>query len=256
MLDRFAYVAMTGAKHAMGQLATTTHNLANTQTPGFREMFTAFRSVPLDGEGADTRAFVVDSTPGSDFTQGSIQTTGNPFDVAIKNAQGFFAVRRPDGSEAYTRAGRFSVDENGILRLGKNEVLGQIDRITIPVEAKKIEISQDGTISTQFVGTTAFDEASKTPFEEIERLRLVNIDPKLLTRGEDGLFNYAGIERPDTDPMLRVQQGAVELSNVNPTTAMVQMIEQNRMFDLNMRFIQTADQNAKSANSLMSLSRG
>jgi len=90
MLDRFAYVAMTGAKHAMGQLATTTHNLANTQTPGFREMFTAFRSVPVDGEGADTRAFVVDSTPGSDFTQGSIQTTGNPFDVAIKNAQGFF----------------------------------------------------------------------------------------------------------------------------------------------------------------------
>ncbi len=140
--------------------------------------------------------------------------------------------------------------------MGKNEVLGQIDRITIPVEAKKIEISQDGTISTQFVGTTAFDEASKTPFEEIERLRLVNIDPKLLTRGEDGLFNYVSIERPDTDPMLRVQQGAVELSNVNPTTAMVQMIEQNRMFDLNMRFIQTADQNAKSANSLMSLSRG
>jgi len=179
-----------------------------------------------------------------------------PLMSPLRMRKAFFAVRRPDGSEAYTRAGRFSVDENGILRLGKNEVLGQIDRITIPVEAKKIEISQDGTISTQFVGTTAFDEASKTPFEEIERLRLVNIDPKLLTRGEDGLFNYAGIERPDTDPMLRVQQGAVELSNVNPTTAMVQMIEQNRMFDLNMRFIQTADQNAKSANSLMSLSRG
>jgi flagellar basal-body rod protein FlgF len=256
MLDRFAYTAMTGAKHAMGQLATTTNNLANTQTPGFREMFTAFRSVPVDGQGADTRAFVVDSTPGTDFTQGSIQTTGNPFDVAIKNAQGFFAVRRPDGSEAYTRSGRFTVDEEGVLRLGKNEVLGQVDRITIPVESRKIEISQDGTISTQFVGSTAFDEASKTPYEEIERLRLVNVDPKLLVRGEDGLFSYNGLERPDTDPYLRVQQGAVELSNVNPTTAMVQMIEQNRMFDLNMRFIQTADQNAKSANSLMSLSRG
>jgi flagellar basal-body rod protein FlgF len=256
MIDRFAYIAMTGAKHAMGQLATTTNNLANTQTPGFREMFTAFRSVPIDGQGADSRAFVVDSTPGSDFTQGSIQTTGNPLDVAIKNAQGFFAVRRPDGSEAYTRSGRFTVDEDGILRLGKNEVLGQVDRITLPIESRKIEVSQDGTISTQFVGSTAFDEASKTPFEEIDRLRLVNVDPKLLIRGEDGLFSYNGIERPDTDPYLRVQQGAVELSNVNPTTAMVQMIEQNRMFDLNMRFIQTADQNARSANSLMSLSRG
>ena len=256
MLDRFAYTSMTGAKHAMGQLATTTNNLANTQTPGFREMFTAFRSVPVDGPGADTRAFVVDSTPGTDFTQGVIQTTGNPLDVAIKNAQGFFAVRRPDGTEGYTRSGRFTLDQDGILRLGKNEVLGQIDRITIPVEARNIEISQDGTVSTQFVGSTAFDEASKTPFEEIEKLRLVNIDPKLLVRSEDGLFSYGGIELPDTDPNLRVQQGAVELSNVNPTTAMVQMIEQNRMFDLNMRFIQTADQNAKSANSLMSLSRG
>ena len=256
MIDRFAYTAMTGAKHAMGQLATTTNNLANTQTPGFREMFTAFRSVPVEGQGADTRAFVVDSTPGSDFTQGSIQTTGNPFDVAIKNAQGFFAVRRPDGSEAYTRSGRFSVDENGVLRLGKNEVLGQVDNIVLPEQARSIDISQDGTISTQFVGTTAFDEASKTPFEEIDKLRLVNVDPKLLVRSEDGLFSYGGLERPDTDPNLRVQQGAVELSNVNPTTAMVQMIEQNRMFDLNMRFIQTADQNAKSANTLMSLSRG
>jgi flagellar basal-body rod protein FlgF len=256
MIDRFAYTSMTGAKHAMGQLATTTNNLANTQTPGFREMFTAFRSVPVDGQGADTRAFVVDSTPGSDFTQGTIQTTGNPFDVAIKNAQGFFAVRRPDGSEAYTRSGRFTVDESGVLRLGKNQVLGQVDNIVLPEQARSIEISQDGTISTQFVGTTAFDEASKTPFEEIDKLRLVNVDPKLLVRGEDGLFSYGGLERPDTDPNLRVQQGAVELSNVNPTTAMVQMIEQNRMFDLNMRFIQTADQNAKSANTLMSLSRG
>lgn len=256
MIDRFAYTAMTGAKHAMGQLATTTQNLANTQTPGFREMFTAFRSVPVDGQGADTRAFVVDSTPGSDFTQGVIQTTGNPYDVAIKNAQGFFAVRRPDGSEAYTRSGRFTVDQDGILRLGKNEVLGQVDNITIPVETRNLEISQDGTISTQFVGNTAFDEASKTPFSEIDKLRLVNIDPKLLVRSEDGLFSYGGIERPDTDPTLMVQQGAVELSNVNPTTAMVQMIEQNRLFDLNMRFIQAADQNSKSANSLMSLSRG
>jgi flagellar basal-body rod protein FlgF len=256
MIDRFAYTSMTGAKHAMGQLATTTNNLANTQTPGFREMFTAFRSGPVEGQGADTRAFVVDSTPGSDFTQGTIQTTGNPFDVAIKNAQGFFAVRRPDGSEAYTRSGRFTVDESGVLRLGKNQVLGQVDNIVLPEQARSIEISQDGTISTQFVGTTAFDEASKTPFEEIDKLRLVNVDPKLLVRGEDGLFSYGGLERPDTDPNLRVQQGAVELSNVNPTTAMVQMIEQNRMFDLNMRFIQTADQNAKSANTLMSLSRG
>ena len=55
MIDRFAFTAMTGAKHAMGQLATTTHNMANLQTPGFREMLSMFRAVPVDGASADSR---------------------------------------------------------------------------------------------------------------------------------------------------------------------------------------------------------
>ena len=72
MIDRMAYVAMTGAKHAMGQMATTSNNLANAQTPGFREMVTSFRAVPLDGEQSDSRAFVVDSTPTAIFNPGAI----------------------------------------------------------------------------------------------------------------------------------------------------------------------------------------
>jgi len=106
------------------------------------------------------------------------------------------------------------------------------------------------------IGITTMDEAANTPFDEIDQLRLVKLNPNALVRGADGLFDLPGLIQPIADPSIRVQQGAVELSNVNPTTAMVQMIEQNRMFDLNMRFIQAADQNAKSANALMSLSRG
>lgn len=256
MLDRFAYIAMTGAKSTMGQLATTTNNLANTQTPGFREMFASFRAVPIDGASADSRAFVVDSTPGSDFTMGSIQTTGNPYDFAIKGKDGFFTVQRPDGSIGYTRSGRFSVDQNGTLRQGENYVVGQSGPITIPQDIQQIDVSSDGIISAQMVGSTVFNESANIPFEQLDQLRMVNVDPKQLVRGEDGLFEYHALEQPPADPNLRVQQGAVELSNVNPTNAMIQMIQQNRMFDLNMRFIQTADQNAKSANVLMSLSRG
>ena len=256
MLDRFAYIAMTGAKSSMEQLATTTNNLANAQTPGFREMLASFRAVPLNGASADTRAFVVDSTPGSDFTMGAIQTTGNPYDVAIQGKDGFFAVQRPDGTIGYTRSGKFSVDQDGTLRQGQNIVLGQSGPITIPQDIAQIDISKDGIISAQQIGNTVFDEAGNVPFDQIDQLRLVNVDPKTLTRSADGLFEYQGIEQPAADPNLRVQQGAIELSNVSPTTAMVQMIKQNRMFDLNMRFITTADQNAKSANELMSLSRG
>jgi flagellar basal-body rod protein FlgF len=249
MLDRFAYVAMTGAKHSMGQLANTTNNLANAQTPGFREMVASFRSVSLNGERADSRAFVVDSTPGSVFAPGPIQTTGNPLDVAIKNNEGFFAVRRPDGSEAYTRAGKFTLDELGVFKAGPNVVVGEAGTdITVPTDVSRIEIANDGIIY-------GFNEASST-FDQIDRLRLVNIDPKNLVRGADGLFEAFGVEAPELDRDIRVQQGALELSNVNPTNAMVQMIEQNRMFDLNIRFIQTADQNAKAANTLMTMSRG
>lgn len=247
---------MTGAQQSMLQLATTTNNLANAQTPGFREMFSAFRAAPIVGQGASSRAFVVDTTPGTDFTPGPVQTTGNPLDVAIQDRNGFFAVRRPDGSVAYTKNGRFNIDQNGVLRLGDNVVLGQEDTINIPESIKQISISKDGYISSQMIGITTFDEAANTPFDEIDQLRLVKVDPNTLVRAGDGLFDIPGMIQPAADPSIRVQQGAVELSNVNPTTAMVQMIEQNRMFDLNMRFIQAADQNAKSANALMSLSRG
>lgn len=257
MLDRSAYISMTGAKQSMLQLATTTNNLANAMTPGFREMLASFRSVPIDGQGSSTRAFVVDTTPGANYTQGPIQTTGNPLDVAIKNRDGFFAVRRPDGSTAYTKNGRFTIDNNGVLKLGSNVVLGQDDVITIPETIKQITIGDDGSISAQMINQTEMDEAvPSTPFDDIDQLRLVTIDPKNLVRGGDGLFEVPGLVQPEQDLGIRVAQGSIELSNVNSTTAMVQMIEQNRMFDLNMRFIQSADQNAKSANALMSLSRG
>jgi len=248
MLDRFAYIAMTGAKHAMGQLTNTTNNLANVQTPGFREMITAFRAVPLTGDRSDSRAFVVDSTPGTVFTPGAVQTTGNPYDVAIKSDNAYFVVQRPDGTQAYTRAGKFSVDDQGVIHSGANTLIGEGNEITVPPFTEQIQISQEGIIYGRTAGSTTFDQ--------IDRIRLVTIAPQNLTRANDGLFELSGIDQPEIDQNARVQQGGYEMSNVNPTTAMVQMIEQGRMFDLNMRFIQTADQNAKSANVLMSLSRG
>jgi flagellar basal-body rod protein FlgF len=114
MIDRFVFTAMTGAKSAMGQLATTSHNMANLQTPGFREMLSSFRAVPVTGGSSDSRAFVVDSTPGADWTPGAVTATGNPLDAAIQN-EGLFAVQRADGQEAYTRAGKFHMDAQGFL---------------------------------------------------------------------------------------------------------------------------------------------
>src|SRR5688572_9752896 len=105
-MDRMIYVAMSGAKQTLYQQANVSHNLANVSTNGYRAQNTAFRAVPVIGEGAPTRAFVVDSSPGADLTPGAIQQTGRDLDVAIEGS-GWLAVQAPDGSEAYTRSGAF-----------------------------------------------------------------------------------------------------------------------------------------------------
>ena len=82
-MDRLIYTAMSGAKHALEQQATTSHNLANATTTGFRAQIDQFRAVPVQGAILPTRAFVVDSTTGSDFRGGAIQHTGRDLDVAV-----------------------------------------------------------------------------------------------------------------------------------------------------------------------------
>ena len=246
MIDRFAFTAMTGAKHAIGQLATTTHNMANLQTPGFREMLSMFRAVPVNGSSADSRAFVVDSTPGADWTPGSVTPTGNPLDVAIQN-QGLFAVRRADGQEAYTRAGKFHLDAQGYLvnSAGLLVLDDEGAEIQVPQGSQDIQIQTNGMVRVTLPG-----QLLDTP---LARLKLVNPLPHSLERLPDGLFSSSEVLTASDD--VRVLQGSIEGSNVNAAQAMVQMIAQNRLFDLNIRLVQAAEQNSKTAGTLMSLSR-
>jgi flagellar basal-body rod protein FlgF len=246
MIDRFVFTAMTGAKHAMGQLATTTHNMANLQTPGFREMLSTFRAVPVEGASADSRAVVVDSTPGADWTPGSVTPTGNPLDLAIED-QGLFSVRRADGQEAYTRAGKFHLDPMGFLvtSAGQNVLDDQGRSIQLSEGSQDILIQSNGVVRARLPG-----QLVDSP---VARLKLINPMPHTLQREADGLFTSSEDQLPAEE--VRVVQGSLEGSNVNAAQAMAQMIAQNRLFDLNIRLVQVAEQNSKTAGSLMSLSR-
>jgi flagellar basal-body rod protein FlgF len=101
-------------------------------------------------------------------------------------------------------------------------------------------------VFTQLPGTQFLNQAGK--------LKLVNPNTNDLVRAADGLFDLPG-QQAAADPAVRIVQGAFEMSNNNPTLAMVQMIDQSRMFDLNSRSITFADQNARTATSLLSLTR-
>ncbi|WP_283745344.1 flagellar basal-body rod protein FlgF [Sideroxydans sp. CL21] len=245
-MDRLIYTAMTGASHTMQQQASVAQNLSNVNTPGFRSTIDTFRSVPLVGEGLATRTFVVDSTSGTDFTPGVMQATGRTLDVAI-DGKGWIAVEDSNGNEAYTRNGSLQVLPNGILqsRNGMN-VVGDSGPITIPPDTQ-VTIAKDGTISTVPSGTMAAQVVL------VGRLKLVNPPEDQLVRGEDGLFRTRDGKPADADIKVGVVSGNLEGSNTNMVESLVNMISLSRQFDMQMKMLTTADDNAKQASGVLSV---
>lgn len=245
-MDRLIYTAMSGASHTMQQQATVGQNLSNVNTPGYRAAVNAFRAVPLVGEGLPTRAFVVDSTAGTDFSQGAMQPTGRNLDLAVQG-NGWIAVQLENGSEAYTRNGSFKVSPEGILqtRTGLN-VAGDAGFITIPPNTE-VTIATDGTISTVTRGQLPNQVAV------IGRIKLVNPPEAQMVRGDDGLFRTLDGKPVAADVGVKVASGSLESSNVNTVDAMVSMISLARQFDMQMKMLQSADNNAKQASQLLNM---
>ena len=111
-MDRMIYLSMAGAKATMQRQDALAHNLANASTPGFRAEMTAFRAVPVLGDGASTRVYALESTPGYNAEPGAVQPTGRNLDVALKG-NAWLAVQGLDGTEAYTRAGSLDTRSRG-----------------------------------------------------------------------------------------------------------------------------------------------
>lgn len=246
-MDRLIYTAMTGAKHILEQQATTSHNLANATTTGFRAQVDQFRAVPVQGAALPTRAFVVDSTTGSDFRAGAIQHTGRELDVAVQG-DGWIAVRAADGSEAYTRNGSLKMDENGLLLTRDGlTVMGDGGALSIP-PGRNLAVARDGTISLVPDGSEA------TGLTSVGRLKLVNPPAAELVRGDDGLFRLKGSTPASADPDVTLVSGALESSNVNVVDEMVNMISLARQFEMQIKLLQHAENNDGKATQLLSMS--
>ncbi len=245
-MDRLIYTAMTGASHLLQQQAAVSQNLANASTPGYRAAINTFRAVPLVGEGLPTRTFVVDSTSGTDFSQGSLQATGSDLDVAVQG-EGWIALLMADGSEAYTRNGSLQVGPNGILQtLGGINVAGEDGPITIPPNTQ-ITMAKDGTVSTVPTGV------KPVPATVVGRIKLANPPAAQLVRGEDGLFRTKDGAAAAADANVTLAPGNLENSNVNTVGALVDMISLARMYDLQMKMLTSADNNAKTAETLLNI---
>ncbi len=243
-MDRLIYTAMTGAVHALNQQATVSHNLANASTTGYRAETDAFRAVPVYGDGLPTRAFVVDSTTGADFSPGPIQQTDRHLDVAIRGS-GWITVQLPDGTEAYTRDGNLQISANGILQTHNGlNIKGDAGVISLP-ENNRITIAKDGTVSAVPITPLPNTVAS------VGRIKLVNPPEQLLEKGPDGLFRMKDGTTPLPDADVTLISGALESSNVNLVHEMVSMIALARQFDMHMKVLESAERNAQQASEIM-----
>lgn len=213
----------------MRRQESTANNLANANTVGYKKsrVFTEVLSEYTDQDGAPQSTNRIQSW--TDPSQGTLEETGNPLDVALAG-DGLFTVRDQNDQTFYTRAGQFSLDREGVLRDRNGyAVQGRQGTITIsPRTEGKITISDRGVIQ---VGGRTIDQLQVVEFADGQEL-----EPRegALLSSEEPPARI--LEAPE------IRQGFVEASNVDAVNEMTNMIEQTRMFESQQRWLRTTDQ--------------
>jgi len=247
-MDKALYIAMTGARASLQAQATVSHNIANTDTPGFKEALANTEAFPVKGPGFPSRVHALHIDAGFNSRVGAQNITGNALDVSLREGN-WLAVQAADGSEGYTRGGALTLTPNGqLVTPGGHPVLDEGGNpIALPPH-QAVEIGNDGTISIIPQG-----EGPQT-MAMIGRLRVVEAEDSQLQRGLDGLFRNTDTEQPFAQAQgASLQSGQLEGSNVNAAGALVQMIQLQRQYEMQVKVLKTGDEIARSSNTLLRL---
>lgn len=220
-MDTSLYVNLSYQSSLNRRLELIANNIANVNTTAFKAERVMFDDVSVKaGRNADV-AFVIDRASYTDFNTGSITQTGNALDIAVVG-DGWLSVETPDGIR-YTRDGRLTISPNQELTaVDGSPVLDRGGaRIIIPEQAETVNISQSGAVSVQIQG-------EPLPIE-IGQLGLYDFDqPQQLTREASGRFS--GENEPTLMENARVQQFAIESSNINPIKEIIKLMELSRSY--------------------------
>jgi flagellar basal-body rod protein FlgG len=250
---RSLWISKTGMEAQQLQLDNISHNLANVATTGYKKSHAEFEDLIYQNlrqsgsassdqtqlpNGLQVGLGVRPVATARDFTQGSLQQTGNTLDVAI-SGNGFLQVTMPDGTTGYTRDGSLKLDANGQVVTNNGYVVQP--GITFPPNAQSISIAADGTVTATLPGT-----ATPSTLGQLQLANFANpagLDPK----GENLYAETASsgspsTAAPGTNGLGRLQQGFLETSNVNVVEELVSMISTQRAYELNSKAIQTSDQ--------------
>ncbi|GAB3375219.1 flagellar basal-body rod protein FlgG [Spongiibacter taiwanensis] len=256
------WVAKTGLDAQQTRMQVTSNNLANANTTGFKRDRASFEDLLYQNQrqvggqtsqqtrspsglavGTGVRVVSTEKI----HQQGSMNQTGNSLDLAIQG-RGFFQIRMPDGSMAYTRDGAFQLDDQGQLVTNTGNIVEP--GITVPQGTQSITVGSDGVVSALIAGET-------TPLQigSLQLADFVNASG-LQARGENLYLESASSGAPQTGTpgltgMGTVAQGALEGSNVNVVEELVNMIETQRAYEMNSKAISTSDQMMQYVNNNM-----
>ena len=228
------------------------NNLANVNTTGFKKARAEFQdllyqTVNLAGTASSSSTSIpsgIQMGHGAklqslqrQYSTGNLRQTSNRFDMAIEG-DGFFKVTQPDGTLAYTRDGGFTTDQNGALVNAAGYMLEP--QITIPSDALSVTIAPDGTVSVTQPGQTQPQQVGQITLSHFVNPSGMNqlgrnlMQPTLASGDAiDGV--------PGTDGMGTVNQGFLEVSNVDVAEEMVNMIIGQRAYEANSKTIRTVD---------------
>ncbi|MDE2303512.1 MAG: flagellar basal-body rod protein FlgG [Sphingomonadales bacterium] len=252
-------VARTGLSAQDTRMQVIANNLANVNTTAFKSERANFATLTYQ----DMRVAGEQSTSASDYatglnlgtgvavqstsrtnTQGTLNSTGNSFDLAIEG-DGYFQVLLPSGTIAYTRAGNFSLSATG--QVVTSDGYAVQPAITIPAGSSAVTIGPDGTVSAIAPGTTVPSQLG-----QITTATFTN-PAALQATSNNYLLETAASGAPQVAPAGTlgsgtIAQGMLETSNVDIVTQLVDMIECQRGYEINSKMISSVDDMLKNAD--------
>ncbi|GLX84639.1 flagellar basal-body rod protein FlgG [Thalassotalea loyana] len=248
------WISKTGLDAQTKDIAVISNNLANASTVGYKKSRAVFEDLlyqtinqpggrtAQDSQapsglmlGAGTKVVATQKV----HTQGDMLTTDNSLDLMIQG-EGFFEILLPDGTSSYSRNGQFMMDEEGnVVTPGAGYLLNP--QITVPEDAIEIMVSQDGEVSVRLQG-----QADNAVIGQINTVNFVN--PTGLEPIGQNLFVETAVSgapqegTPGLEGFGMIVQGALETSNVNTTEELVNLIESQRVYEMNSKVISAVDQ--------------
>ncbi|MBS0280148.1 MAG: flagellar basal-body rod protein FlgG [Proteobacteria bacterium] len=247
-------IASTGMAAQQTNVETIANNLANMNTTGFKQQRAEFQDLlyqNIQTPGAQTSDQGTYAPNGIQIgagvrtaaiyrvtTQGDLQSTSNPYDVAIQGS-GYFRIQQADGTDAYTRSGNFSLSPQGQLITQDGLVVQP--GIAIPANTLNVQINAQGQVNVTVAGNNTPQTVGQLELTRFPNEAGLNaIGNNLLLETPASGSPQAGV--PGSTGYGTVQQGYLETSNVNSVDEITALITAQRAYEMNSKVISAADQ--------------